>query len=137
MRLWHYKLLRFLPNSQLIAQWRELNSIYAKEDRHILINYIYDYDKSYLLEYSNLVLDEMKSRGIAVQSLEKYTNYFIATVPSDNTFHYPEHNNEYLLQCFYNLQEKFDRGQKDFTPERYCSLLDFVEKESETWMFKI
>ena len=45
MRLWHYKLLPYLPKSQLIAQWRELNSIYKKQDRHILINYIYDYDE--------------------------------------------------------------------------------------------
>ena len=45
MRLWHYKLIKegLLPDSQLLAQWRELNSIYVKEDKHILINYIYRY----------------------------------------------------------------------------------------------
>ena len=45
MRLWHYKLIPFLPNSQLIAQWRELNSIFKKQDKHILINYVYEYPK--------------------------------------------------------------------------------------------
>lgn len=35
MRLWHYDLLAFLPRSQLLAQWRELNSIYAKQDQHL------------------------------------------------------------------------------------------------------
>ncbi len=53
MRLWHYKLIPYLPKSQLLAQWRELNSIFKKQDKHILINYIYDYDKSYLINYSN------------------------------------------------------------------------------------
>ena len=24
--------------------------------------------------------------------------------------HYPEHNDRYLRQCYFNLQEKYDRG---------------------------
>lgn len=45
MRLWHYELLPYLPKSQLLGLWRELNSIFKKQNNHILINYIYDYDK--------------------------------------------------------------------------------------------
>jgi len=31
MRLWHYELIPYLQKIQLLAQWRELNSIFAKE----------------------------------------------------------------------------------------------------------
>ncbi len=68
MRLWHYKLLPFLPKSQLMAQWRELNSIYAKQDKHILINFIYEYDRVELLIYSALVISELKERKVNIRS---------------------------------------------------------------------
>jgi len=29
---------------------------------------------------------------------------------SKDLFYYSEHNDRYLKQCFYNLQEKYDRG---------------------------
>ena len=76
MRLWHYKLIQYLPKSQLVAQWRELNSIYKKQDNHILINYIYSYDKSDLLVYSNLVINEMTKRNYKIKNWENYNNYF-------------------------------------------------------------
>ena len=63
MRLWHRELIRYLPKSQLLAQWRELNSIFKKQDDHILIRYIYKYDKEYLRDYSWSVIDEMNRRG--------------------------------------------------------------------------
>ena len=46
MRLWHYDLIEYLPKQQLLGQWRELNSIYVKQDKHILINFIYEYEKA-------------------------------------------------------------------------------------------
>ena len=63
MRLWDYRLIPYLPKQQLVAQWRELNSIYKKQDKHILINYIYDYSKYSLMVYSQYVINEMKKRG--------------------------------------------------------------------------
>lgn len=115
MRLWHIDLILYLPNSQLIAQWRELNSIFKKQDKHILINYIYDYDKSYLLDYTTCVLNEMHNRSIAIRSFENYNNYFTGVKQSDKVLRYPEHDNDYLHICFHNLKEKYLRGQKDFT----------------------
>ena len=76
MRLWHVELISYLPKSQLLAQWRELNSIFAKEDKHVLINYIYNYPKSELYAYTNLVLDEMKARGFKVRTFDKMERYF-------------------------------------------------------------
>lgn len=133
MRLWHYKLIPYLPNSQLIAQWRELNSIYKNKPKHILINYVYEYPRDDLLIYSLIVAKEMKRRGIKIKHVDNYNHYFSGInyekyIRGDKPFK-NHHNDRYLFQCFYNLQEKYDRGQKDFTKERYEELEQFVQKE--------
>lgn len=133
MRLWHYKLIPFLPNSQLLAQWRELNSIFKKQDKHILINYVYEYPKQDLLAYSLLVISEMQKRGLEIRKFESYYRYFegvyVKDIPDYQHFvpFKNHHNNRYLLQCFYNLQEKYDRGQIDFTPDLMDKLLNFIK----------
>ena len=136
MRLWNYKLLPYLPKSQLLAQWRELNSIFKKQDRHILINYVYEYQKANLFLYASYVSDEMDKRGIKIRKLENLENYFdafdmaLAMAMGDGANPFPDHHdNRYLLQCFYNLQEKYDRGQKDFSREQYEKLEEFMRKE--------
>ena len=128
MRLWHIDLIPYLPKSQLIAQWRELNSIYKKQDKHILINYIYNYSKKYLLYYSNRVLFEMEQREINVKSFENYFNYFygVGYSESERPLRFAEHNEEYLFCNYYNLLEKYRRGQKDFSEEEFERLTDFV-----------
>lgn len=138
MRLWHYELLPYLPNSQLIAQWRELNSIFKKQDEHILINYIYEYADSELMGYTELVLNEVRRRGFKV-NLSADSNYRIwlfermGIKPSQGyavvlrqKYFVKHHTDRYLLQCFYNLQEKYDRGQKDFSLEIYNKLENFI-----------
>lgn len=136
MRLWHYKLIPFLPDSQLIAQWRELNSIFKKQDKHILINYIYEYPKDDLYCYGCLLRDEMHDRGIKIKSYNNWNSYFgnqLTRPGSDMWFNYipfkRHQTDRYLLQCFYNLQEKYDRGQKDFSKKQYEKLYDFVNNE--------
>lgn len=52
MRLWHCEIIPYLPKTQLIAQWRELNSIFAREDKHILINY-YNICNAYIRNIGN------------------------------------------------------------------------------------
>lgn len=76
MRLWHYKLIPFLPKSQLVAQWRELNAIFSKQTNHILINYIYDYPKSYLYNYTQLVINELKKRNYNIRKWDNFLSYF-------------------------------------------------------------
>ncbi len=76
MRLWHYKLIPFLPKGQLLSQWRELNSIFAKQEHHILINYIYINFEKCLYDYSLLVIAEMWQRMFKIKSFEKFENYF-------------------------------------------------------------
>ena len=130
MRLWHYELIPYLPKSQLLAQWRELNSIYAKEDRHVLINYIYEYPKSDLLKYTELVLAEMRGRGVNIRTFDKMERYFegveAEAIPVPYARH---HDNTYLTICYYNLFEKFLRGQKDYTKEQFEALQQYYSKK--------
>lgn len=143
MRLWHYKLIPFLPKSQLIAQWRELNSIFKKQDNHILINYVYEYPKEDLMEYTCRLLREMRRRDITIKSKENMNKYFgkekneifnnLVSLRKEYKGNYipfrKHHNNRYLIQCYFNLQEKYDRGQKDFSGFEFMNLEDFVSNE--------
>lgn len=125
MRLWHSKLLPVLPDLQLKSQWRELNSIYANQNKHILINYVYSHPKSYLKKYSDAVLDEMHKRGFVIHSMDKYNAYFNGVTAS--TEDYPEHNQEYLIICVYNLYEKYIRHQKDFSDSQCQNIIDILK----------
>ena len=125
MRLWHYKLIQHLPRSQLLAQWRELNLIFRQEPNHILINYIYkdEYkDRKDLLSYSNMVLEEMKKRGYRI-NYGNYDNYFKGVKANIDKPFFIYQNDDYLKICFYNLKEKYMRGQKDFSDDQYTKLL--------------
>lgn len=131
MRLWHIDLISYLPKSQLLAQWRELNSIFKKQDNHILINYIYDYSKYELQNYSREIISEMQFRGYKV-NIDNYLKYFESLgvdFYNDYTPRFKEHDNEYLTICYYNLKEKYLRGQNDFTVGVWGKLEEFYEKE--------
>ena len=117
MRLWHESLIEVLPRQQLVGQWRELNSIYKKEDKHILINFIYEYPKKDLLLYSLKVILTMQRRGYNI-NLKNFIDYFQIKdykemqkilLSNAKTF-VKKMNKRYLLQCYYNLQEKYDCG---------------------------
>ena len=132
MRLWHYKLIQFLPKGQLLAQWRELNSIFKKQDKHILINYIYEYPKNDLYTYTIMVAQEIIKRGYKIKTRNNFYNFFDIDATTcldlvDEPFK-NHHNYRYLLQCFYNLQEKYDRGQKDFDYNTYWKLERFIQE---------
>ena len=133
MRLWHIDLITngLLPKKQLQSQWRELNSIYKKQDKHILINYIYNYSKDYLCSYSMAVIKEMASRNIKIRDWSKFNKYF-QMIDIDNLslkLKFKEHDKDYLTICYYNLMEKCMRGQKDFTLDVWCKLNEFYKKE--------
>ena len=76
MRLWHKDLFDVLPKQQLLGQWRELNSIFARENRHVLINFVYDdYTLDHLYSYSTLLVCELFLRGYKIDQT-KMMNYF-------------------------------------------------------------
>lgn len=124
MRLWHYKLIPYLPRQQLIAQWRELvciaESIHKKETpNHILVNKIMDYPVTDFNVYCDIVLYEMVQRKYKVSesSMDKLNDYTGFLCDSDNAWKaehnlieiFPDwHTFRYLDQCMYNLEEKYD-----------------------------
>lgn len=135
MRLWHYELIEndLLPASQFLGQWRELNSVFKKQDNHILINYIYNYDKKYLWDYSLIVMNKFidKKYKISNKSKDNFKSYFedMGNIYfRDKNEFFKEHNKDYLLTCFMNLREKYKCGQKDFTDEKYNKLRDYIYK---------
>ncbi len=115
MRLWHKDLIEVLPRQQLLGQWRELNSIFKLQNSHVLINFVYDYEKVDLFIYSNMVICEMQRRGYKY-NLTNRNNYFgniglMYTKYDLNIEPFKEKmNNRYFIQCFFNLQEKYDCG---------------------------
>lgn len=112
MRLWHIDLVSVLPRMQLLAQWRELNSIFKKQDNHILINYIYNYDKKYLYNYSMAVITEMRNRNYKIKNWLNFNTYFqmIDNDCIECDLRFKEHDREYLSICYYNLKEKYLRS---------------------------
>ena len=129
MRLWHTGLISVLPRQQLLAQWRELCSIFAKEDNHILINFVYE-DISSLKKYSDLVINEFKVRGykISSQAMQRYNDYFGDKETTDVEVIFPNKmSKRYFRQCYYNLEEKYDCGGVTF--DEFDKIYDVARKQ--------
>ena len=115
MRLWHKSLIPFLPRLQLVSQWRECcciaKSIAEKgTPNHILVNKIIDYPIDHFMQYCNLVSKEMHDRGYKCNTsrLTKWTHKLTDTyryIKNDDLFE-SWHDDIYLRQCLYNLEEK-------------------------------
>ena len=136
MRLWDWRLIPYLPNKQLHGQWSELNFIFKNKPNHILINYVYGYDKEELYLYSFKVESEMMKRRIHFKYSEYYYAYF-SELENKGLYRrimcgyepfIAHHNKKYLLICFMNLYEKYLRGQKDFTEECFNKLYNYVNQ---------
>lgn len=114
MRLWHYALIPVLDNKHLVSQWRECLAIKRQWEKgtlkHRLVSYVKDYDKKYFLSYVADIVMEMGRRKINYQSrfCEEIEN-FCKDCKIKDYINYPEHSDRYLKQCYYNLQEKYDR----------------------------
>ncbi len=112
MRLWHKDLIGVLPRQQLISQWRECcciakNILINGTPNHILVNKIIDYPLNDFYSYGVLVYVSMRDRGYKCD-FKKFSQYFknenkksINEEPFKNW-----HNNIYLRECLYNLEEK-------------------------------
>lgn len=127
IRLWHYELIPYLPQKQLVAQWRECCCI-AKNiatdgtPNHLLVNKVLNYSTIHFIYYTNLILQEMQKRGYKIneKSYISFCNHMTigccwfkhtdSIINNDNDLFKGWHNNRYLKQCLYNLQEKYDCG---------------------------
>ena len=123
MRLWHKDLLRALPQKQICSQYRECCAIAKsiKENgtpNHILVNKIMDYQIYDFIKYTALVIYEMKQRGYKVNPncFDKYNlsddkagrlAFDMSKGYITNSYVFESwHNDIYLRECLYNLEEK-------------------------------
>ena len=131
MRLWHIDIISYLPDSQLSEQWKELDLIFRKQPKDVLINYIYEYPKEYLLYYSNVVMKELYKRHIIIHNFTNYDEYFKdVAIKERDKFRYLQHNNKYFKLCFSLLYERYIRGQKDYTEDKMEALVDEMIKRN-------
>lgn len=130
MRLWDWRLLEFLPKSQLLSQKRECDLIWkdisnGKRTNHILINYIWEYETEYQLSvYYQFLKEEFEKRGYKFKENGKCCTDVLVPIPFER-----HHTKQYLLQNFMNLEEKYFCGQKDFDRDTYLKLWNFVNDE--------
>lgn len=122
MRLWHKDLITALPREQLVTQWRELSAIAGNLNtkgtpNHILVNKVCDYPRVHFISYAFWVRQEMTRRGY--RTMDSVWDKIYCTREAD----YGEieilpikdlfpgwHNDRYLEQCYFNLEEKYDCG---------------------------
>lgn len=138
MRIWHKDIIEYLPREQLVAQWRELSAIAGNLNtkgtpNHILVNKVLDYPIDHFISYALYVRQEMTLRGY--RTMESVWEKILST--NDGTFELvaPEclfprwHNFQYLRQCYYNLEEKYDCG--GVSSEYFYQLREFYENEKK------
>lgn len=133
MRLWHYELLPYLPDSQFKGQLREVVLImhqWRDEGRtnHLLINKVMEYPKGDLSTYFVIYEGEYvkrynKRHDKYIIEFVKFCDYLI-TIKKEEIF-IGWHNKEYLRVCMANLYEKhfFGVGKSrisDAEWERLC-----------------
>lgn len=122
MRIWHKDLITALPREQLVAQWRELSAIAGNLNtkgtpNHILVNKVCDYPRNHFISYAFWVRQEMTRRGYRTMDSvwdkilqTRETDYGEAEILPIEELFPGWHNDRYLEQCYFNLEEKYDCG---------------------------
>jgi len=114
MRLWHDRLIEYLPRQQLLGQHRECCALRGNGwgKKHATVNYVFEHHPYILWNYHMLVMNEMKARGyhVDVQWLDPYyrgksCERYEPTM-SCQPYRYAEHDDQYLTECLMNLTEK-------------------------------
>ena len=123
MRLWHEKLIPYLPRQQLLGQHRELCALRGAGwgRPHSVVNYVFDHDPGRLVAYHWRVMQEMHRRGYkpdpdwidpnwrgkTLGRQEGWVNpCFVELVYDENALVYREHDDAYLQECLDNLKGK-------------------------------
>ena len=132
MRIWHYRLLPYLPDAQFKGQLRELVAILRDwRDRgatnHILINRVMEYPKGHLYRYFLEYAVEYQNRND--EQLPKCLPEFQAWKDPASFLSAPYpgwHDKAYLRVCMANLYEKhvYGRGKSRITDEEWQRLLE-------------
>lgn len=127
MRLWHQKLIPYLPRQQLLGQHRECCALRGKGwgRKHATVDYVFTYAPDELVAYHYLIIEEMRHRGynpdktwyrpiwrgsvlgeVEGWSYQETVDDIFRAAMDQNEMIYPEHNNAYLLECIENLESK-------------------------------
>jgi uncharacterized protein (TIGR02328 family) len=132
MRLWHVELIPYLDNKRLTGQWRELLAIKGAIDKngtpnHGLVNKIMDYDIDVFKSYVAIIYNESLIRdfNFSKKKYDELMNWECDLFGSFNweCFVKKWHNDRYLRQNYFNLQEKSDN---DMIPEKdWFKILSF------------
>ena len=149
MRLWHYKLLPYLPDLQFKGQLRELVAImHDWRDKgttnHLLINKVMEYSKHdfvsffmiygkiYKEKYNRMLNSKITEFAVFLMSEDAPKEFVIEEKSGIRKIIYNQkpfkdwHNKEYLRVCMANLYEKhfFFFFKSRITDEEWQRLLD-------------
>lgn len=125
MRLWHQKLIPYLPRQQLLGLHRECCALRGAgwSRKHATVDYVFTHLPERLVAYHWLVMDEMERRGYhpdpawdkgsyrgkKLGHQENWVDEDIAdmwhNLPEGKMI-YAEHNTAYLIECIENLKDK-------------------------------
>ena len=135
MRIWHHKLLPYLPDAQFKGQLRELVAIMRDwrdkgTTNHLLINRVMLYPKSDLTLYFTVYYRQY-ARRYGKQASENIFMEFL-TFPQEVEPNVKAdlfegwHDHGYLRVCMANLYEKYQygRGNSRITQDEWQRLLD-------------
>lgn len=135
MRLWHKDLIHVLPRQQLVAQWRECCCIARNisvngTPNHLLVNKVMDYPTEQFFRYGCRICNEMERRGYKA-NFNRFAKWFTKV---NDIYGFDElfpdwHNERYLIQCYSNLQEKYDCG--GIPQDEWKIIEDFMERRYE------
>ena len=141
MRLWHKDLIKYLPTKQLRGQWRECFLV-AKELKegtlnHAIVNRVKDYPVEHFVRYCQIVASEMHRRGYGADWLSLwhiigFEETMVGVIHTNAKDIFTDwHNDRYMFQCLYNLQEKYDCGS--IPKEEWEAIRQFVMSHDDDW----
>ena len=123
MRLWHQKLIPYLPRQQLLGAHRECCALRGKGwgKKHSVVDYVFTYAPDELVAYHYLVMDEMIRRGYnpdrtwlnpnwrgsILGEIEGWSyQHTVDQIYESMDIIYDEHDDAYLRECIDNLKSK-------------------------------
>ena len=133
MRIWHYRLIPYLPDAQFKGQLRELTAIMRDwrdkgSTNHLLINRVMLYPKAELTLYFTMYYWEYAKRfGKEPQNiLMEFLEFPQETNKATGQIFDGWHDNGYLRVCMANLFEKYHygRGKSRITEDEWQRLLE-------------
>lgn len=128
MRLWHYRMLPYLPDAQLLGQVREAIAIMRQwrdkgKTNHLLINRVMDYPKSHLTTYyiTHLAPAYLARFGKHPGYVEEFLNFSNREQLTTGKPFPGWHDDKYAMICLVNLLEKrlYGKGSGQITQEDY------------------